>query len=318
MTAVEENKSETPAIVDPDEQAPVGAETPAAPSNEEAEEAQGFLDGYSDTHPEAEPTETATPKDEEPPPDGSESSTKSTELTGRTVEIDAERLALLERASEDVQALRTQLEQVSGKVFGKMGDIERRIHEKQSATPLGQTLTIDDKDFEELKAEFPEFAEMTQKGLSRVFEKFKGTGVDVTKLLDDVRREGDEKLERLMLADLTDRRPDWSEVVGPTEEDWKRQHPDQPYVPSAYRQWLATQSPDYQHTINGSLLPGQIIRSIEQFEAATKKPPTPPATDRRRRMTAAVTPRSTGGAPLTSEPSPQDAFRAGFKEVQAQ
>lgn len=312
-----ESVVETEDIVDPD-----------AGANDAAVHAE-FVSGFGEVEDGA-PTD--TPELSQPPEPTAETPSIPAEpspaaqpvSTPSVVQLTQEKLTALEKAASDVGEMRTQLEKMSGQVFGKFGGLERTIKQLQEQTPSGQAIAITDEDLQELSAEFPEVAKLTRSGLNRIFGKFKGTGLDEQKFTDLVTQRVDAGMaqveSRVLLNTLADLRDDWQDVVGLDAENWALAHPDQPYQPSAYRQWLATQTPDYQQAITNSMRPGQIVKSIELFEKAQKEqrkpaPKPTPIDTRRRRFEAAVTPRSSSGPSIESEPSEAEAFRQGFKET---
>ena len=52
-------------------------------------------------------------------------------------------------------------------VFAEIGGVERLIQQLQTSVPAGEAISLDDKDFAELKEEYPELAEVTLKASDR-------------------------------------------------------------------------------------------------------------------------------------------------------
>lgn len=226
--------------------------------------------------------------------------------------------------AETVEKIASSLEQRFGTAFGHIGGIEQKLKEIQAGTHLGQAIKLTKEDFVELQAEFPEFADLQMKGLERALSRFTGTGTAPG--LDEAKAGElfDSKLvtfERKILKNtLTDLHEDWESVVGGTKETWEKANPGQPYKPSAYREWLATQPQAYQDDINASLRPVVIAKSITKFKefaaAATAKPKSPaPRTNaaaeaRREELRGAVTPKGSGGSKAGR--TELDDLQAGF------
>lgn len=333
-TATLEAPVQTADIIDPDAPAPVSAPAVSPSAEDEAAERAGFAEGYSEVTdtPLTETPGEDTKLDDEPLEPKPVAEAPAVPVS-KVVEITEEKLAALEKAAVDVQDMRASLEKMSGTVFGKFGGLERTIKQLQDTTPRGKAIAITADDLKEMQAEYPELTEMTVAGFNRIFEKFQGTGaaVDMDALQNVINDRVQEKVasqrEADLLETLSDHREDWFTVVGLDEENWKAKHPDKPYQPTEYRKWLAAQPKDYQDTINNSMRPLQVVKSIERFEkfvedqkkakAAAPKPSVAQTAQRRNRLAAAVVPDSTGSTSMSIEPTEAEEFANGFKEMQS-
>ncbi len=92
------------------------------------------------------------------------------------VQVTKQQLEQFQSNATKVQEITAALEQRFGTAFGKIGGLERTLKELQTATPAGQAVQIDDKDFAEMEADFPELAKMSKAALGRILSRLKGTG----------------------------------------------------------------------------------------------------------------------------------------------
>lgn len=191
--------------------------------------------------------------------------------------------------------------------FGKIGGIERLVNQLQQQTPNGQAVEITEDDFAELKAEWPEVADMSLKGFNRVLSKLKGTGnptatIDVDKLVSERVAPEIEKVRQEYRSEITDLRlsahhKDWNQVINSQD----------------FMAWEKTLPAEEQQKFLSSSDPEYVAEVITKFKAAKQA-----ASEKSRKnstrqelIEAAVTPRGTGGhAPAPSE---DDEFDAGFK-----
>lgn len=209
---------------------------------------------------------------------------------------------LLTKATE-IDQIKAALDQRFNGLGGKMGGIERTLRELQAATPSGKPIAVSADDFEELKSEFPELAELTVKGLNRALGKMKGTGssdpgVQPEALSQLVSQQVTALDEAREVKRLARKMPDWQAVVGGEQSN------------TPYRQWLAKQPADYQQTINTSNDSDEIIDSITRFRAESA--PKPKAvSERERQLRAAIPLKSAAGAAGASD---EDQFAEGFKK----
>lgn len=199
------------------------------------------------------------------------------------------------------------------KAFGTMGNMQQLINQVRSQTPAGAAVEINDEDFAELKADFPELAGHTKAALERILKRanVKGTGESATPAIDPeaVRKTAAEVVHAQGLDDLNDLHPGWQDIVGKPED-----------AENPYRKWLATQPEKYQELIRTTYSATITARSIDRFKAAqaarsAARPQTPanPAAARRAVVEAAVQPRGNGGKPPAPHtPTPEENFAAGF------
>lgn len=209
---------------------------------------------------------------------------------------------LLTKATE-IDQIKAALDQRFNGLGGKMGGIERTLRELQAATPSGKAITVSADDFEELKGEFPELAELTVKGLNRALGKMKGTGgsdpgVQPEVLSQLVSQQVTALDEAREIKRLSRKLPDWQAVVGAENSS------------TPYRQWLATKPADYQQIINQSNDSDEIIDSIALFRRESAPKPKAPS-ERQKQLQAAIPLKGVGGGAITSD---EDDFAEGFKK----
>jgi len=197
--------------------------------------------------------------------------------------------------------------------FGTLGNIQQTIRQLQESRTTGKAVEVTDEDLAELKAEFPEFAELTKKALSRVLARvvpMSAPTVDTTAITQAEERTIQRERAQAT-ATLDTLRDDWRDVTGTVDESGKL--PD-----NAYYRWLATKPADYQRRLLDTWNPHVIAKSIETFtkvrEAEAKPKLVPPkANERTTRLTAAVTPK--GVAPGGAPPE-ESGFASAFNEEQ--
>lgn len=206
------------------------------------------------------------------------------------------------------------------KVFGKLGGIERVLAQLQAETPEGEAIEVTTEDFEDLAREFPEIAESTLKGLTKVLGKLKGTGGKSTAINQEqiaqlvqervapVLESVEERVTSAVETKLLSRaHPDWREVVGV-------KNPETGEIPDTeFRQWLNKQPEEYQSQIGSTWDADLISGAIDKFKESKKVvDPAPAKNARREILNAAATPKGSGGQPPA--PSEDDDFNAGFKK----
>lgn len=259
----------------------------------DADFAEGF--GQSETPTEETPPVVDEPVETlEPEPVATPETPTPVELT----KLDEAQIQRILASVQTVDNIQATLEKSFGTAFGKIGGIERTLKSLQEATPSGQALTVSAEDFEEMKADFPELADMHVKGLNRALSKLKGTGgapaVDqgqvnaiVASEVAKVRKES-----ALQVADLTLK--GWRQQVNSPE----------------FQAWFATQGAEDPES---PVVLGQHLDAFKAHQEKTQqaKPKTPAALSRRDRLVEAVVPRGAGGhAPAAS--SEEDIFQAGY------
>lgn len=302
------------------EETPV--ETPAEPTAEEtakaeAEAEKAFAEGF-----EAKPTETVTPPVAEKTPEAEPE--KVVEETPKVVEpsfakiTDAQWQEVFSK-SRSVDAVSAAVEKARSDAFGKIGGLERTIKELQAATPVGQALEVSAKDLEELQKDFPDLTDNLAKGLTRVLSRFKGTAPvaedpaafdarvnSVVEARLSAAREASVK-ERAVER-LTDRHPDWQEVVGPKDST------------TEFRRWLIGQDEIYHAKILASNNPVEVSQAIDKFKEYTEKKKTKPAAQvsqsRRERLEEAVPAKGGSTSPGKSrEQTAEEQFAEGYASV---
>lgn len=210
---------------------------------------------------------------------------------------------LLTKATE-IDQIKAALDQRFNGLGGKMGGIERTLKELQAATPSGKALAVSADDFEELKSEFPELAELTVKGLNRALGKMRGTGTAEASTSPDalhqlVATQVSALDEAREIKRLARKMPDWQHVVGGEQSN------------TPYRQWLAAQPSDYQQLINHSNDSDEIIDSIARFRKEATPKGKSPISDREKQLRAAVPLKSAAGNLSVSD---DDSFAEGFRK----
>lgn len=275
-------------------------ETPIPEAETDADFQAGFSGGATETPapavpvPEAVPQPEATPVAEETP-----APQEFVQLT----KADHERLMT---AAQKLDELTGTVTQQFKTAFGHVGALKQMVHKLQGETPQGQPVALDEADFAELKEQYPEIAELSLKGLNKVFEKFKGTanGAELSEKISSGLR-GDFAKVALEVAF-----PDW-------EEDVKKPE---------FSAWVQTQPEDVKALArsdkesDAAKMLRRYYRSVETpAPAAVPAAPTPtpaptpaPAgpTLRQRQLAAAVPLKGEGGTPPA--PTEEDDFEAGF------
>ena len=277
----------------------------------EEQAAASFAAGFSEDAPQA-PAATpppaaateAQPVQEDPPAE--------TPPEPKYVQITEEQLARLVASADETDKIKQQLP----KAFGTIGNMQQVITQLRSQTPAGAAVEINDDDFAELKADFPELAGHTRAALERILKRtnLTGTGQPATPAFDpeEVRKTASEIVHAQGLDDLNDLHPGWQDIVGKPDD-----------ADNDYRKWLATQPETYQNLIRSTYSATITSRSIDRFKAAqaaakpkpaAARPQTPASPDaaRRDRLREAVQPRGNGTPPAPHTPTPQDHFNEGF------
>lgn len=213
-------------------------------------------------------------------------------------DLDEAQIQRILGAADRVDTVTAALEKLSGTAFGKIGGLERTLKQLVEGTPSGQAVTLSVDDMEEMKADFPELADMTVKGLNRALSKMKGTGgapaVDPAQLGQIVDQRVQVVKEQLALEAADIHMPGWRETVNSPE----------------FKTWLGTQPADYRDTILNTWRPSELNGSITKFNQAKQAKPKPPSPNRRELLEEGLTPRGVGGGAAGS--TAEDEFLAGF------
>lgn len=213
--------------------------------------------------------------------------------------------------------------------FGTLGNLKQIVQQLQSQTTEGKPVEVTDDDMAELKAEFPEFADLTKKVLTKIVGKLKGTGhaappapIDTDALVaqtetrttkrifETIRKEADQ--------DLRADHPDWRTTVWGTQDDGKTEFKD---VKTPFTAWLGQQPEAIRQRIVNSNNPEFLSRQLTRFKQETAEKPkqaAPPVTEpsgRTARLAASVTPK--GVAPSGSPPE-ENNMSAGFRQEMKQ
>ncbi len=206
-----------------------------------------------------------------------------------------------------IEEISAALEKRFGTAFGKIGALEGVLKQLQAATPAGQAIQVTEADFDEMLRDFPDLTAMQVKGLNRALSRMKGTGaapmLDPAKIEEIVDQRIRARDESRAIEQMTKRRTNWDEIVGPADSK------------TPYRQWLGTQTPEYQRMIAETWDPEVVDKSIDTFlkqsqQKSTK--PSAPGDSRRRVLEGGVTPRSAGAGPGPKPKTEEDYFAEGF------
>lgn len=177
--------------------------------------------------------------------------------------------AEIEALFNDVQSMKAYRQQIDN-LAGNFGKLNVAIQKIQRDTPQGQAVEITEEDFAELKAEWPEVAEMSLKGFNRVLSKLKGTGgapaesIDVDKLVTERIAPEIEKVWQKANAEITDLRiqvhhRDWKTVLNSQEfMAWEKTLPQE-----EQEKFLSSSDPEY--------VAATITKFKEAQAAASKK-----------------------------------------------
>lgn len=194
---------------------------------------------------------------------------------------------------------------------GNHGKLNKLFQSLQQEAPKGQPVTVSDEDMAEIKAHWPEFADMTKGALNKIFGRLntQGTGPaqtpeDYVSLAKSAAKEVATQERVQTHIELLDGLSEgWSEVIG--LPDAEGNFPD-----TAYRRWLAEQPADYKSRIEASNNAFEIKKSIDSFnqaqEASAKK-----QQQNKQRLAAAVQP--AGQAAVRATISEQSAADKAFQ-----
>jgi hypothetical protein len=236
-----------------------------------AESAKQFSAGFDTGS-----TETPTPSDAQQPE--------------AKPEVQAVEYAQLTRAEYDALMAKADRADID-KAFGKIGGIERALTQLQA--PSGIEVTADD--FEELRDEFPELAELQAKGLNKILGKIKGGGD-----LSAIENKFSEQVNAIR-KQATD-----TSLDAVVNGDWVAE-----VNSDAYKTWIAAQPAEIKALEASDSIrdAARLLRAFKSQPVPSPKPEPRPST-RQQQLEAAATPRSIGAhAP---EPS-GNPFAEGFK-----
>lgn len=210
---------------------------------------------------------------------------------------------LMQRA-EEVDNLKSTVQQNADKVFGTIGGIQRILNDLK-AQPSGQPLQLSEADFAELTAEYPDLAALTTKGLQRVLEKLptRAAAVDPSAI---------EKVVQERTATVRTEVID-SHLDAVVDGDWREE-----VRKPEYAAWIDKQ-PDEVKALGASDSLRDAAKLMRLYKAHRDAPPPAPAPTtqqtsptRSRVFAAAVAPKGAGVTAV--RPSEDDDFESGFKQ----
>lgn len=210
---------------------------------------------------------------------------------------------LMQRA-EEVDNLKSTVQQNADKVFGTIGGIQRILNDLK-AQPSGQPLKLSEADFAELTAEYPDLAALTTKGLQRVLEKLptRAAAVDPSAI---------EKVVQERTATVRTEVID-SHLDAVVDGDWREE-----VRKPEYAAWIDKQ-PDEVKALGASDSLRDAAKLMRLYKAHRDAPPPAPAPTtqqtsptRSRVFAAAVAPKGAGVTAV--RPSEDDDFESGFKQ----
>jgi len=234
----------------------------------------------------------------------------------RLAEISEEEWLTMRNAVNEIGSIKSMAEAAqkgSQTVGGNYGELRREMTNLQHGlNPNGIEVTAED--FKEMEEDFPELTKMHIAGLNRWASKIKTStqgqapSVDQDAINDRIGKAVQDTQEANATVMLDWMEPEWREITG-------KEHSN-----TAYRQWLATQSEEYQKEMYSAWNPSQIAGSIQSFrESAEGTKPAPrqtlkPKMSRKAKLVASVTPKGSGGVVSVGGRTDVDEFHAGFTE----
>lgn len=191
------------------------------------------------------------------------------------------------------------------KVFGHIGALKQTVEGLKAASQTGQPVEISTEDFAELAAEFPEFAELQLKGLTKVLGRIRPGGAAVPK----------DEIESQVALNTAKTRSELidAQLDAVVDGDWQAE-----VRKPEFKTWLDAQ-PDDVKALESSNSLRDASRMLRLFKSAkplvpTVKAPAPPAppSARKKLLSAAANPRGTvAHAPAPSE---DDEFNSAFSK----
>lgn len=199
----------------------------------------------------------------------------------------AEQRALL----AEVQALKVLPEQLR-QVQGRYGELHRTLQQLQ------QGAEVSDADFDELRAEFPELADLTLKGMKKALGKVRPVqGVDLEPLKAEFRGEVTKLRQESEARLLSAYHRDWRQTVNTPE----------------FVAWAVKQPADVQEQLRNSWDAEFLAVQIDAYKASRTAKTAPAAPNpKAKAIAAAVTPRGTA-QPRPAADSEAEAFSAVFR-----
>lgn len=217
---------------------------------------------------------------------------------------------------QTIPDIQSKIDKLRGDAFGKIGGLERVLNALKEA-PFGQEITVQEADLQELNEQFPETTKALAPALTRVLNKYKGTGVKVPTIDQDaIIREATAiadqlSTKRVAMALLTERHEDWPELVGAADSQ------------TEFRTWVKAQGPEVEQEIFSSWDHRKLSKKLTEFKehkkaeakANAKPTPTSPAKQpdtRSARLAEAIQPRGGKLPPTPKAKTPEEEFEAGF------
>lgn len=255
----------------------------AAPGNDDAFDS-GFTDAQTTT-PDAPVTEDKAlePAEPEPPKLAQITQEQYDELLSKAAKID-------EITAETTRKFNT--------AFGQLGGLKQNLERIQSA-PSGVQVT--EEHFAEMKAEFPELADLTIKGLTKALSQLRGGSPDADPALVE------QIVEKRVADTVAELRADAMDRLHDIVPGW-----DKGDKLKDIQTWAASQPEEIQKLANSDRIPDAAALLRKYRDRPTPPPEPKPAapSTRQRQLEAAVTPRSAGGH--SSAGSGVDPFDQGF------
>lgn len=208
---------------------------------------------------------------------------------------------MLARVAE-VDQLKASIEQANAKVYGKLGEYQRKINELANK-PAGLALTKEK--LTRLSAEFPDLAEMLAEDLSALQLASPASDFDPEKVNEIVQQRVGEALQAQQRETekklLTMAHRDWRDVI--RSDDWKV--------------WRGTLTADAQQILDSSWSAEQLSEQINTFKDWKKSTVEQAEATRQRRSNRLERSATPNGMPASAPTviSEEQALSAGFKKV---
>lgn len=258
-----------------------------------------FNAGFTQEMPTATPAfdePTPTPEPVEPPPE-----------PPKLAQITEEQFQDLLKKATAIDEIKAESKQRDDKVFGHIGQLRQTLDGLKSQGH-GKPVELTDEDFAELRAEYPDLADPTVKGLSKVLQRINaGQAPDLSKLEQQFATQSAQTRTEVIDAHLD------AIVDGDWQEEVKT---------DTFKTWADKQPDDVKALADSNAMrdAAKLLRLYQKSKSApvvaaeTPKPtpaPTPaPVNTRARVLQANVNPR--GSTAITPNPSADDEFHAAF------
>ena len=232
-------------------------------------------------------------------------------------EVNPEELRKALDLLQTIPDLQSKLDKLRGDAFGKIGGLERLLKTLQETTPLGQEIKVEEEDLKELTVDFPETTKALAPALTRVLNKFKGTGVkpvvDEETIVKRAAEIADQiSSRRVAVALLTQAHEDWPELVGAEGSQ------------TEFRTWVKSQGEEVEKEVFSTWDHRKLSKKLTEFKetkAKAQAKPKPPSTTsstktdvRSQRLAEAVQPRGGKLPPAPKAKTPEEEFEEGFNQ----